>query len=324
MKPITIVVILLLSIVTFSGFSQNDLGKTDDAGRISLNPVVSDEITGMPAEAITFLKTKLQQCVALNGLGATGSNMRFLITANVTTTTKDILPGPPPKIAQNLEVTFFIVDYNEKKVFSSVLIAIKGVGTNETKAYIDAIKNIKPSSPDLKNFVEMGKMKIIEFYNSNCDFILEQGRSLASQKKFEEAITVYTSVPEVCKDCYIRALAGVGPVYQQYIDNNCRLLLNNAKSAWIGNQNADGAAKAGSSLAQIDPQAQCYPEAAQLMGQIEKKVLADENREWNFKMKKHDDGVEMEKIRIQAYKEVGLSYGTHLQGLNYRFAGWLW
>jgi hypothetical protein len=322
MKKILVLIICLL--IAGVGFSQNALGKTEDAGRISLNPVVSDEISGMPAEASRFLHNKLQQVATLNGLGAAGTNPRFIITANVAILTRDIIQGPPAMIAQNLEVTFYIADYQQKKVFSTTSLLLKGVGTNETKAYIEAIKNIKPSAPDLKMFVETGKNKIIEYYNSQCDFIIRDAQAKASQKHYQEAIYTLTAIPEVCKDCYMKVLSIVGPVYKQYIDDNCRKLLNTARNTWNGNQNSAGADAAGMNLSAIDPEASCYGEAKQLMGQIEQKVLADENRSWNFKMKQYEDGVSLETQRIEACRAVGVAYGTNQPDTVYNLKGWLW
>jgi len=60
------------------------------------------------------------------------------------------------------------------------------------------------------------------------------------------------------------------------------------------------------------------------MAQIEQKVIADENRAWNFKMKQHKDDVNLEKQRIEAYKAVGEAYGLHQSNTAYNLKGWLW
>ena len=322
MKKILVLIICLL--VSAAGFSQNTLGKTEDAGRISLIAVVSDEINGMPAEASRFLQNKLQQVATLNGLGSVAINPRFVITANVAVLTKEIIAGPPAMIAQNLELTLYIADYRQKKVFSTTSIAIKGVGTNETKAYIEAIKNVRPSSPEIKVFVETGKNKIIEYYNSQCDFIIKDAQTKASQKKYQEAIYTLNAIPDVCKDCYIKVLSIVDPIYKQYIDDNCRKLLNTARNTWNGNPNATGADVAGMNLSAIDPEASCYGEAKQLMGLIEQKVLADEHRAWTFKMKQYEDGVSLETQLIEAYRAVGVTYGSNQPETVYIFRGWLY
>jgi len=55
-----------------------------------------------------MLKNKLDQIATKNGIGGSEVNPRFIITAEVNITTKDIIPGPPQMIAQNLDITFLL------------------------------------------------------------------------------------------------------------------------------------------------------------------------------------------------------------------------
>jgi hypothetical protein len=318
---------LILLAIVFPGLgssAQNTVGKTEDAGRISLTPVVSDEISVLPAEAKNILANKLQQIATLNGLGGKSHNPWFVITANVAVFTKDIVAGPPQMISQNLEFTFYIADYRQKTVLSTVSISVKGVGTNENKAFIEAVKNIKTTNPELKMFVENGKNKIVEFYNTNCDFVLADAEAKYSQKQYQEAIYTLTAIPEVCKDCYMKASRAIGPVYQRYIDFQCKTLINQAQNTWMSNQNSAGAEQAGRSLSAIDPEAVCYGEAKQFMAQIAQKVLEDEKRDISWAMKVHDDNVDLERQRIEAARAVGVAYGENQPRQVYNFKGWLW
>jgi|APCry1669188970_1035186.scaffolds.fasta_scaffold00234_13 hypothetical protein len=324
MRKMVIMILLVARFAILHLQAQNTLGKTEDLGRISLTPVVSDEITILPSEAKSFLVNKLQQIATMNGLGGKTHNPWFVITANVALLTKDIVAGPPQMIVQNLEFTFYIADYRQKTVLSTASLSVKGVGTNETKAFIEAIKNIKQTNPELKQFVENGKNMIVEFYNSHCDFVIADAESKISQKQYKEAIYALTSVPEICKDCYMKVTQLVGPVYKLYIDNQCRTLLNQAQNAWMSEQNSSGAASAARCLATIDPEAACYPEAKQLMAQVAQKVLEDEKRDIAWTMKVHDDNVDLERQRIEAARAVGIAYGENQPQQVYNFKGWLW
>lgn len=306
---------LLFSVFSLHFFvlAQNNLGKTEDMGRISLTPVVSDQYTDIPNVAKQILSTKLQQLASDNGLGAGNLMPRFIITATINVLTKDIIPGPPQMVAENFEVVFFIADYFDQKVFSSVSINLKGVGINETKAFIEGIKLIKPKSPDLKQFVESGKTKIIEYYNSKCDFILKNALSLSSQRKYEEAIYTLTSVPEVCKECFDKAMDAAGPIYQQYVNYLCDQNLAKAKASWAGSMDTYGAQDAGNYLSQIYPDAKCYKEAQELVKEIKERT----KELWKFEMKKYDNEIKLEQQRINAYRDVGVAYGNHQQPMTY-------
>ena len=45
----------------------------------------------------------------------------------------------------------------------------------------------------------------------------------------------------------------------------------------------------------------------ELYREIKGKVLDD----WKFEMKKYQDGIDLEKLRIDAAHQVGVAYGTH-------------
>ncbi|MDR2972827.1 MAG: hypothetical protein LBU83_13030 [Bacteroidales bacterium] len=281
----------------------------NDPGSIVLTVLVPEGIDGFPDAAKIVLSNKLTQIAVANGVSAFEGYGRFFITAVPSIVTRDIVPGPPQQIAQNMDITFYIADYFDQKIFASTSISCKGVGTNENKAYIDAIKNVSPNSPKLNELVEKGKQKIIEYYESQCDNIIKKAKSLAGQKGFEEAIYLLTSIPEAVPDCFTKALAETQIIYQKYIDYLCEVNFAKARSAWAAEQNSDGAHKAGEFLSYIYPDAGCYGEANKLYLEIKSKVLDD----WKFVMKIYQDGVDLESQRISAWRDVGIAFGENQQ-----------
>jgi len=315
---------IMLSAILGYSFAQNNLGKTDDLARISLTPVVADQVEDLPESAHSLLQNKMQQIATNKGLGANSFSPRFIITVNLNVITKDVLPGPPTMIAMNIEATFYIADYMTKTVFSRKTISFKAVGINPNKAYIDGIKKINANSPEFKSFIEEGKNKIIAFYNDRCDFILQDAKALASQKQYQEAIFQLTGVPEVCKECYMKASNAIEPIFKAYMNDLCNRNLAAAQAIWVANPNGSGANEISGLLSRILPDAACFGDAQKLVSEIRSKVLADEKRDWNFQMKRWDDKVSLESQRIKAYRDVGVAYGTNQPNNVYHFKGWLW
>jgi hypothetical protein len=319
--------ILLLSLYllffNFVLFSQNNLGKADDAGRISLVAVVSDQIEGTTPAARSNLQNKLNQIATKNGMGGNALNNRFIITANVVVLTKDITPTAPPMQAYTLEITLYIGDGIEGTLFSSISLNLKGVEQTETKAYNAALQNINVNDPRFTSFVEEGKNKIIEYYNSQCDFILKEADMLVSQNEFDAAIAKLVSIPEVCKECYDKAMDKVGPIYQQQIDRQCKIDLAEAKNAWNANQDGYGADQASRFLGRIDPNSSCYDEALSLSNSIAKRIVELDQREWDFKMKQQQDNVDIRKVEVEAARAIGVAYGQNQpQNVQYNYRGW--
>ncbi len=320
MKKIILLIITLA--VNIEIYSQNNEGKADDYSRIALNTYVPT-ITGMPEASKNMLKNKIDQVATLSGRGGNAINPRFVITANITVLTKDITETAPPMTALTIEVTFFVGDAQTMTKYSSASIQAKGVGTNETKAYIEAIKTIKTTAPELKIMVETGKKKIVEYYNSQCDFILKKAEALANQTKYGEAIFTLTQIPDVCKECYAKAMDATGPVYKKFADQNCLEKLSAAKAAWAGGQNADGAAKAAGFLKGIDPQAACMPDVQSLISEISTRIKELDKRDWDFKMKQFDSSVDIQKQQIEEARQVGVAFGENQQeGERFNLDSW--
>ena len=306
---------LLLFLIVNKTNAQNNF--KDGESLIALSIVLPEQANPLPAGVETYMVNKLKQAAAQNGLAAEEGYSRFLITAVITPMSQDVVAGPPQQVAQNLDITLYIADGFDQKLFATTTVSAKGVGTNETKSYIDAVKHINTNSTQFKEFMATGKAKIIAYYETQCDNIIKKAQSLAKQKNYEAALYELTAIPDVC-NCYNRALEATSEIYQQYVDYLCDVNLAKARMAWAAEQNAEGAKKAGEYLAYIYPDAKCYNEATSLYHEIKGKVLDD----WKFVMRIYKDGVDLEKERIKAWRDVGVAYGNHQQPVS-NYVNWL-
>ncbi len=316
MKRISILILALLAL-PFVSMSQNSQGKTDDMGRIALAAIVPEQAEGIPPSARQMLQNKMQQIAVKNGLGAADANPRFCIVPLVTVISKDITATAPPMIAMNLDVTFYIVDAASRSIFSQTTISVKAVGQNEDKAYISGLKNLNVNDGKFKGFVEQGKTKIMEYYNSQCDVIMKGANALAGQKKYEEALFSLLSVPDVCRECFDKCMDLSVDIYKQYANYKCTEYMAGAKASWAA-MNTD---KAAEFLGKVTPDMECYPQAVQLVEEIKQKQLADGANVWTFKMKQYDDSVDKEKLAIQAGKDVAVAWANWGASSNF---DWNW
>ncbi|MBE0392091.1 hypothetical protein [Flavobacterium sp. PL002] len=313
-----IIPILLLFVVSLVKAQSNSV---DAASQIELSTYVSDGVEGLTDIARNNLENKLSQIVTANGMGVSSAYSRFIITANIEVLSKDITATAPPMQAYTLGVNFYIGDGMEGIKFSSYSVTVKGVGTNETKAYIAALKNIKTNDPEYQVFINKAKLKIIDFYNKKCDAIITEAKSAAGQGQYDAALYKLATIPTACKECYAKAVPITKVIYKQQIDRECKVNLANAKSSWASNQDQYGATSASEYLALIDPNASCYKEAQAFSNQIAAKILADEKREWNFRMKVYQDDVTAERAAMQAARDISLAYAK-AEVINYTIVGW--
>jgi hypothetical protein len=299
MKKIYTILVVLITV-----FSSSAQVKLDDFGRIILNTYLPENLA-LPTEAKNLLNTKLNQITSNNGMGGSQINPRFIITANVNVGTKDIIAGPPQLVAQNLDITLFIGDALTNTIFSNVTFSLKGVGTNENKAFIEAFKTLNPKNKELLSFLEEGKSKIINYYASNCDFIVKDAETLVKLGKFDEAIYKLSLIPEVSQNCYFTGLDRMASIYQQKIDADCKVKFNEAKISWTASQTPAGAEKAGDILSTINPMAACQTEVSDFVKTIDAKLKADEKAKWQFKMNQYADKIASQKEAVRIAEEKG-------------------
>ena len=280
--------------------------------------VVGSAQQNVPEGTNTFIENKLQQIISQNGLGSADYSGRFVITASFMPVTKDIVPGPPKQFAENLDVTFYIVDNIDQKIFSSTTVSARAVDASEEKVLNKAIRSINVKSPQMTSFVNEGREKIVNYYISQADRIIATAQSLARQRNYEAAFYELSAIPQACGAAYDKAMAAGNVIYQEYVDYMCDVNLAKARSAWMAEQNSYGAYEAGEYLSQILPDAKCYGSAEALYKEIKAKVLDD----WKFEMKKYNDQVSLEQARIDAWRQVGVAYGRNQKSDTYNVT-WL-
>ena len=112
MKKLNLIIFFIALLFSYSNAQSTD--QDSDYGRISLTPYVTNNINGIPNNAKNMLQRKLEKIVTKNGLGGTNYCNRFILTANVDISSKNITATAPPMHAYTLEVTFFIGDAMEE------------------------------------------------------------------------------------------------------------------------------------------------------------------------------------------------------------------
>lgn len=313
MRKLTILIVLFA--ITYTGIAQSSLGKTDDLGRIAIAAIVPDE-AGVPGGAQRNLQNRLMQIATLNGLGAT-ENAQFVMVPMLSIINKDVTPTAPPMVSLTMDVTLYIVDMLTQNIYSQTSIQVRGVGNTEERAYTQALNGINPRHGQFRGFVEKGKEKIIEYYNSKCDVVISSAQALAGQKNYEEALFTLMSVPDVSRECYDKCMQISIDIYQEYADQQCNEYLSAARAAWAGKE----LSKVEENLGKITPDMGCYEDAQQLVATVTSAVEAEGGSSWGFKMKQYDDSIDIQKMKIEAGRDVAKSWAYYGASQNF---DWSW
>lgn len=284
---------------------------------ISLAAYVPNQIDGIPASAKSMLNNKLGQIITSNGISDNISNSRFIITPNIAIMSKDIIGSAPTKVALNLEMTLYIGDGITGNLFASESFSLKGVGNNETKAYKQAIKQLKSSNTKVKDFVANGKNKIIDYYNSNCSQIIAESEAFQRVENYEEALFTLVKVP-TASDCFDKVKGKIDRLFQETIDKDCLTKYAEAQAIWAANQDIYAANDAGAILATVNPRSTCFKDVEKLFTKIENRVKDLQDRTWKLQLQE----IEIRKSAVQAARDVGVAYGKNQPNTVYNVRGW--
>ena len=256
-KSIFLVFIFLISI-NLPG--QNDLGKSDDTQRIAVMPYFSK--SKINSKDGSLLLSKMGKLLSKDGLSSYYS--RYVMWPRIDAT-EDVTGGTSVRHVMNLDVSFYIADNITKTVYASTSYTVTGVDRKKDKARARALKKINLTNEQGQQFLNDAKNRIIEFYNSKCDFILKEAQSKASRKQYDNAIFDLTSIPEICKECFMKGQDLAVKVFKDKMENQCMELIAQAKTAKAKN-NYDLAA---SYLSSILPDVSCYKEAQSILKEVE-------------------------------------------------------
>ena len=128
---------------------------------LPISVCAAGEAESFPQGAKAMIENKLTQLLTKNGIAGLDYLGQFVLTVTTTPLDKDIIPGPPQKISEKMEMNLYIVDAYARTIFSSTAITVRGIGETENKCYLNAISHMPLQTPQMAQFVAEGKQKII-------------------------------------------------------------------------------------------------------------------------------------------------------------------
>lgn len=314
----------LLAIIAGAAFTM-----AADSCEIPMTIASANEGTVVSRAVASQLDNKLK--TILTRYGVAGSyDSQFFITGRFDTGFSERTSGPTQAEYVNTTVTLFIGDAEGKKIFSSLTLDLKGAGQSVNQAYTKAINSINVNRDDFRNFLESGKEKIIDYYNSHYKSILQKAQTAVSKREYGEAMYYATQIPECCKG-FPEAQSLITQAHTSMVNYEAEKLLAQAEAAWAADPTDTGARDAYGYITQIDPASPAYARAKALSQKIEKTVKAN----WDFEnIQKYKDQLEIEKMRqnnraanerarIEAARAVGVAWAkSRPTKVVYNYRGW--
>lgn len=286
----------------------------NEIGKISLAVVIPENIENLNDSQISKLDTKISQIVTLSGLSDSGYNNNFIVYPKFAINETYVVEGGMQNITVvSAELSLFVKQVDANILFSTISKTIKGSGSNKESAITNAITKIISNDSDYKTFIEKSKNKIIQYYETKCSDIIRKSDGFVKVQQFEEALGLLMSVPDVVS-CYSDVQSKAVETYKGFQKKNCSKQIQLARNTlaindYVGTLNI---------LSEIDPASPCFKESQTMAKTIELKVTAEEKKQWDFQIKEYNDAVSLEKQRVNAIKEIAVSYyKSQTANINY-------
>ena len=300
----------LTILYAFSVKAQNDC-------TIPLMVLVPQQVDTLAPMAQAKLESKMRQIVIQNGMDGAAHFANFCIVANLTEESKEVISGLRPLVTLTSELELYIGNNYTGEKFASTSIILNGAGNNESKAYTAAFNRINTSNAQVQTFLKEAKRKIYEYYENQIPNILSLARQYSINREYEEALCLLTSVPICCKQ-YDDVEKCMLEIYQQYVNYDCAVKVNKARSIWNASQDKEGAMLAGAYLTSIDPASSCWEDALALSETIRTRIGDD----WEFSKELMRDSVMLEKTKIEGIRSIGVAFGQNQKAVTVR-ENWL-
>lgn len=200
---------------------------------IRVLPVSTDNIGNNAAE---MLHDRLNQAVSLNGMASTDNSNKFLLIPSVTVTSVEPTTTTPVQYVAEIEISLSLVDNSRKLLISQEILTRKGVADNESGAVMESIKSLKGRDPKLKKLIVNAKNEIIEYYNTECEKIIETITAYIEMEMYDEALDELNAIPQTDADleCYKNSIDILNKIsVEQQTKSNNIIRNENPDVSWI-------------------------------------------------------------------------------------------
>jgi hypothetical protein len=297
-------IVQFLFVLTFNlNYAQNN----NDINKISLSIIMPENLEGLDNSNLSKLESKISNLINNNGLSGVGYRNNFVIYPKFAIyESKTDETGMKNLISIDCELSLFIKQIDNNLIYSSISISLSGYGNTRQLAISNAIQNINTGNEKILNFIDKGKKRIVEYYESRCNDFIIQADGLSKRQSYEEAITLLLSIPSEVS-CFSKVQSKTIEIYKSYQSYRCVTLLQNARAQASQNDYSGSL----NYLSQIDPSSKCGAESKDLMTKIEGKIDEDNRQRWQAAMMIYKDVVQLEKQRINAVRDIAVEYARN-------------
>jgi hypothetical protein len=294
-------------ICCFLQLSMNSLkaqSENSDFLNIGLVMPQDGDISNISYSHITKLETKILSILTNNGISSQGAYNGVVAYPKLDIyDEQDVNTGMQNLKTVRLTLSLFIKQADDNVIFSSESKQFSGSGRTREQALNSVINTINPKDTKWATFTKNAKIKVEQYYQKMCSSVIAQADQLSQTGQLNYAMGLLLNIPKDVS-CFTEAKNKSILIYKKLINTQCSQNLQFAKAKIA----AGDYSTALSIIGRIDPEASCFSEAVTTMNNAATKVDEETRRKWDFLKEAYKNEVELEKLRINAMKDIGVAY----------------
>lgn len=279
-------------------FSQ----KIEDLNKIAFGYKIND--SSLSENSTIKLANKISQIINYNNY-LLSNDSDFIINVKVNLIDSKIVEsGLENSYIVKGGILLEIEQKDQFNSFSSLSKQLVGVGKSEEQAINNLISNIKHNDNYFKSYLNSSNEKIINYYNNNCNSIIDKALNLSKTGNYEESLFRLMTIPEVATSCYNSAQIKSLEIFKSFKEKSCQSNILEAKSL-IAKEDYTNALNI---LNFIDPSTTCFKQAEALINKIENYIADEKKKDWELKIKSINNKHQLDLDRVRAIKDIAVSY----------------
>ncbi|MCH8145997.1 MAG: hypothetical protein IIA55_14890 [Gemmatimonadetes bacterium] len=268
---------VLASLVPTVAHAQNarlrpviDMGKS-----IPISVRVPPAMPGIDQAVRTQLEARLSRVLTGTGLAAVPGGANFVMYPSLVVLEERIVEGSRGMMVVKLDLSLFVKSVSDGVLFASISKVVGGAGRTRNAALLNAVSSLQGNDPDLRDFSQAARDRILDYYSQRCDQIILDAETAAQTGNVDQALASLLGVPDVVTDCHQAASDVAVAIFISYQQQQCESHIRGARASMA----VDNFGEAIVQVSLVDPGSPCADEADQLISDMDRDVQAGVERE---------------------------------------------
>ena len=259
-------------VVLFGGVSPGSAQELALGQDIPIAIVIPPEIEEEFGPAVrTQLESRMTQFATASGMAAVDGMANIVMYPLLVITDERRTAGLIENLdVVRLEVSVYVKNVRDGTLYASMSREVVGSGRTREAAVRMGVRQLSGRDPAMREFTANARMRIVEYYERNCDQIITEGRTLAAGGDVQDALALILAVPGEASRCHERTNEEAVTLFNRYQAALCAERVRRAEAEMA----VDHFIESIDALAGISDTGPCGQRADELIGQIQAEVGA--------------------------------------------------